>query len=301
MKPKILNRRRLFRIIGVLLILLIVVLYIGFPLAMALTAIAPQPMADREPPEGFNNITVTTADGLALGAWYSEPTNNVAIILIHGAGSGRESTRAYAQMLHEQGFGVLALSMSGYGDSEGRINRLGWNGTRDVGAAIAYLQGRDNVRAIGALGLSMGGEILLGAASSYPMLQAIAVEGATYRTVNEYVALPMNQALHRNFTHRVFSFMVGLLTGDSQPHPPLFESIQSADTTAFLFMAAGENDEEITFNTFYHDSIPNRSTLWIIPNVAHTGGFSRYPAEYAQRITDFFTAQLIDSPVTSTE
>jgi hypothetical protein len=278
------------------MVVLVAALYIGYPLVMAFSAVAPDDGSDGEPPDDFAPITVTTADGLNLGAWYAEPTNGAAIILVHSAGGGRDSTRAYAQMLHGQGFGVLALSMSGFGDSEGRINRLGWRGTRDVGAAVAYLQGRENVRAIGALGLSMGREILLGAASSYPPLRAIAVDGATFRAVNEYIALPMNQPLYRNFTHHVFSFMVGLLTGDSQPQPTLLESIQAADATSFLFMAAGENDAEIAFNTFYRDSVPERSSLWIIPGVGHVGGFGRYPADYEQRVVEFFEAQLLVAP-----
>lgn len=301
MKLDVVKRRRLLRIVGMLLVLLVAVLYIGFPLVMAFAAITPHYNSEIEPPEGFADITVTTTDGLHLGAWYIEPANGAAIILVHGAGSGRESTRAYAQMLQEQGFGVLTLNMSGYGDSEGRINRRGWNGTRDIGAAVAYLQGRDNVRAIGALGLSMGGEILLGAASSYPAVQAIAVDGATARAVNEYSALPMNQPLYRNFTHHVFSFMVGVLTGDRQPQPPLLESLQAAETTTFLFIAAGANDEEVAFNTFYHEAAPDRSSLWIIPDVGHTGGFSRYPAEYEQHVVDFFEAQLLASLATVSE
>lgn len=301
MKLSVLNPRRLLRVVGIVLVLVVAALYIGFPLMMAFASIAPQGKSDVGSPDGFDDITVTTVNGLNLGAWYAEPTNGAAIILVHGAGGGRESMYAYAQMLREQGFGVLALNMSGYGDSEGRINRRGWNGTRDVGAAVAYLQGRDNVRAVGALGLSMGGEILLGAASSYSTLQAIAVDGATARAANEYIVLPMNQPLYRNFTHHVFSFMVGILTGDSQPQPPLSESILSAETTSFLFIAAGEEDEEIAFNTFYHESVLDRSSLWIIPDVGHTAGFSRYPAEYEQRVVDFFKAQLVDNPATGSE
>lgn len=290
------KRKYLIRIVGLVLILVVIALYIGVPTIMAVAAIVPDNGSIAEPPQGFTEITVETDDHMRLSAWYLESANGATIILVHGAGSGSDSTRAYAQMLQAQGFGVLALNMRGYGNSDGRINRLGWNGTRDIGAGVAYLQGQDNVGTIGALGLSMGGEILLGAASSYPALQAIAVDGATARAANEYIALPMNQPLYRNFTHHVFSFMVGVLTGDSQPQPTLLESIKAAETTAFLFIAAGEDDEEIAFNTFYNEVVPDRSSLWVIPDVGHTGGFSRYPAEYEQQLVSFFQAYLLDSP-----
>lgn len=293
MKLNVSKPRRLLRVVGILLVLLVAALYIGFPLVMAFAAIAPQHQSDGAPPNGFANITVTTADGLKLGAWYVEPANGTAIILVHGAGSGRNSVRSHAIMLHCNGFGVLALNMRGYGDSEGNINRLGWNGTRDIGAAIAFLTDQDEVEAIGGLGLSMGGEILLGAASSYPELQAIVADGATYRSVNEYMSLPKNHPLYRNFTHRVFTVMVDLFSGDNPPEPPLLLSIKQAEATAFMFIAAGNETEEVEYNTLFHDAVRDRSSLWVIPDAGHTDGFARTPELYETRIIEFFSVELL--------
>lgn len=285
--------RHLLHVLGILLVLLVAALYIGFPLVMAFAAIAPQHQSDGAPPDGFANITVTTADGLKLGAWYIEPENGATIILVHGAGSGRNSVRSYATMLHHNGFGVLALNMRGYGDSEGSINRLGWMGTSDIGAAVDFLSAQDEVKAIGGLGLSMGGEILLGAASTYPALQAIAVEGATHRCVEEYMALPENRPLYRNFTHRVFTFMVGLFTGEAQPQPPLLTSIERAEATTFLFIAAGNEGDEIDYNTLFHEAARDRSHLWVIPGIGHTGGYGSVPDLYETQVISFFSKDLL--------
>lgn len=278
-------------VIGVIAV--IVVLYIGMPLVMALAAVAPGYSTVPAPPDGFTDVRLTTADGVQLAAWYAAPENGAAIILVHGAGDGRESLHPYAIMLHEQGFGVLAVNMRGYGDSEGQINRLGWQGTIDVGAAVDFLRQQDDVQTIGALGLSMGGEILLGAASTYPEVQAIVAEGATYRSLDEYTALPMNQPLYRHFTHAVFTFWVSLLTGQGQPIPPLTESIRQAESTAFLFIAAGNEDDEIAYNTLFHDLAVDRSQLWVIPNAGHTAGFALVPDQYETQITAFFSDALL--------
>ncbi|MBZ0285858.1 MAG: alpha/beta hydrolase [Anaerolineae bacterium] len=293
MKNKHPKRRRLIRIIGLFVILLIIALYIGIPSIMAVSAIVPDHSSAGEPPQGFSEITVLTDDGVALAGWYAEPENGAVIIVVHGAGSGRNSVRSHAMMLHENGFGVLALNMRGYGDSEGDINRLGWTGTRDISAAIDFLSKRDEVEAIGGLGLSMGGEILLGAASSYPAMQAIAAEGATHRCLEEYTALPKNRPLYRNFTHRVFTLMVGLFSGKAPPEPPLLNSIEQAETTAFLFIAAGNEGEEIDYNTLFHDAVRDHSSLWIIPEVGHTNGLGGVPDLYESRIIEFFRAELL--------
>lgn len=286
------THKRLIRLIGILIILSIVAVYIGLPTVMALTVIAPEAHADGAPPDGFAMITLMTDDNVQLAAWYAEPQNGAAIILVHGAGSGRESMRDYATMLQENGFGVLALNLRGYGDSEGRINRLGWNGTQDISAAIAYLSGRNGVEIIGGLGVSLGGEVLLGATSHYPIIRAVVADGATYRSVNEYTTLPANRPLYRNFTQHVFSFMVTVLSGDIQPEPPLLESIQVADNTSFLFIAAGNEDSEVAYNHLFHETMPD-SSLWIIPDVGHTGGFNHIPDEYEDRVIGFFNQVLL--------
>ncbi len=298
MKKLFSNRRSVFRILGIVLILVVIVLYIGFPSVMAVAVILPSGGSAGEPPEGFADVTLTTQDGLNLVAWYAEPQNGTVIILVHGAGGGRGSLRGHATMLYENGFGVLALNLRGFGDSDGRINRLGWNGTHDIGAAVDYLSGREGVEAIGGLGLSLGGEVLLGAASTYPAIQAVIADGATFRTVREYTSLPANRPLYRSFSQHVFSFMVSVFTGDEPPKPLLLESIQAAETKSFMFIAAGKDSTEVAYNEFFQETIPDRSAVWVIPDVGHTGGFSHDPVEYEQQVLSFFNEVFIRETIT---
>lgn len=292
MKRILSNRRRLLKWMGIILAVVIVIMYIGFPFGAGIAVMLPRGGGDGLPPDGFTDLTLTTDDGISLAAWYAEPQNGAVIILLHGAGRGRDSVRTYATMLRDNGFGVLALNLRGYGASEGQVNRLGWNGTRDVGAAVAYLMSRDEVDSIGGLGISLGGEVLLGAASTYPALQAIAADGATFRSIDEYTALPANQSFVRNVTVRIFSFFVGLFTGDERPLP-LLESIQNSGETSFLFIAAGQDEQEVLFNEVFDQAVRPRGDLWIIADVGHTSGFARHPEAYEQQVIDFFTSALL--------
>ena len=244
------------------------------------------------PPDGFEAVTLEAPDGVELAGWYAPPANGAVIILMHGANGSRESVRGYATMLIEHGYGVLAVDLRGHGESDGTTNRFGWQGTEDVGAAVGFLQARDEVEVIGGLGLSLGGEVLLGAASEYPELAAIAADGATQRSVEELRALPSERPLYRNFTARVMYATVQLITGDDPPKP-LLNSIIEAEWTEILLIAGGSEALEVDFNELFAETVGERAALWVAPDASHTGSFRRYPDEYEQRVIAFFDAALL--------
>ena len=84
-------------------------------------------------------------------------------------------------MLLAHGYGVLLLVPRGQGRSEGDTVR--WAGDQDVLAGIAYLRQRPDVDAdrVGALGFSIGGEMLLRAAAQSETILAAVSEGAGQR------------------------------------------------------------------------------------------------------------------------
>lgn len=261
---------------------------------MGVVAVLPGRQAPGVAPPGFEAITLQTADGISLEAWYAPSSNGAAIVLLHGAGSSRAQLGGHAAMLVRHGYGVLALDLRGHGESGGTTNRLGWESTPDVGAAVDYLLGRPEVEHIGGLGLSMGGETLLGAASQYPQLAAIAADGATRRSLAELLDLPSERPLVRNFTARVFFATVQLLSRQ-QPPAPLLGSMIAAPSTQFFLIAAGSNSSEVAFNEMFAATLGEQATLWIAPNAAHTAAFRQYPDEYEQRLIAFFDAALIDN------
>jgi pimeloyl-ACP methyl ester carboxylesterase len=299
MRLKLPGRKRALRWFVILALVAIVVLYLVVPAAFGVVVVFPYRESVGAPPEGFEDVTLTTGDHVTLKAWYAPSTNGAAVILIHGAGDSREGLRGYAAMLVRHGYGVLALDLRGHGESEGTTNRLGWQGTRDVGTAVEYLQARDEVRAIGGLGLSLGGEVLLGAASAYPALQAVVADGATQRSLGELRALESERPLYRNFTARVMFATVQILTGDDPPKP-LLDSMVEAKSTAFLLIAGGSNSQEVAFNELFAGTVGSRAALWVAPDAPHTGAFSRHPDEYEQRVTAFFDAKLLADPAVST-
>ena len=104
------------------------------------------------------------------------PSKNRAAII---AFAGRRGTQRQTRMLVRHGYGVLLFDRRGEGESEGDPNIFGWQGERDVHAAVDYLRSRADVDPdrIGGIGLSVGGEMMIEAAAESDGLAAIVSEG----------------------------------------------------------------------------------------------------------------------------
>ena len=289
---KLPSRKRLLRWLVGILVAVFVVINVIFPIVFGYVVTTPSRTTVGPAPDGFQVVSLVTSDNIRLAAWYVPPENGAVIILIHGAGDSRDNMRSYAKMLVDNDFGVLALDLRGHGESGGRANRLGWDGTRDVGAAVDYLSEQEEVQTIGGLGLSLGGEVLLGVVSKYPVLKAVVSEGASYRSLEEFHALPSTRNIFRSFSPWLMYTSVRLFSGDTPP-TPILESITEASTTQLLLIAAGNDDREIEYNTLFADTVGNRAAFWIVPDVGHIGGFARDPEEYKRRVVTFFNGALL--------
>ena len=285
---------RIFRTLGIILLCLVLALYVLFPVTMgAIAAMRSAPNIE-PPPDGFEAVTLTAEDGTALVCWYTPGENGTAIILVHGAKSNLASLTQHAAFLREAGYGVLALTLRGHGGSGGRGNAFGWQCGQDVAAAVDYLQAQ-GVEQIGALGLSMGSEVLLGSAADEPAIKAVVADGASQRSLADYLVPENNRSLWRSWTTRVMYASVRLFTGQTPPERTLLSSILDAKDTRFLFIAAGNVEKEPLFGELYHDAVPERSALWIVPNAGHTQGLTTAREEYVSRVIAFFNETLLVS------
>jgi hypothetical protein len=246
---------------------------------------------DNELGVAYENVSFRTSDGLKLVGWYVPSKNGAAVI----AFPGRKGPQAKARMLARHGYGVLLFDRRGEGKSEGEPNSWGWGGHRDAEAAIAFLQRRRDVdpQRIGAIGLSVGGEMLLETAARTDALKAVVSEGAGARSLTEdmdqdvsgaekWIGAPLSAV--KTASVAVFS--------NQSPPENLKDLVPRIAPRAMFLIAAPNSPAGERLNRGYYAAAGQPKTLWEIPESGHVGGQEARPREYERRVIAFLDREL---------
>jgi uncharacterized protein len=235
-------------------------------------------------------IRIQMRNGRKLSAWYVPSRNGAAVLLSHGSGGSRGRVPAHVRMLARHGYGVLALDNPGNGESEGHSNGLGDNAQPAIAAGIDYLEDRPDVnpKRIAGFGVSLGGEVLLDAASRDRRLAAVVSDGATRPTDGDK-ANPKGQ-LESAFgwlTMRSVRAISGMKTS-----PSLIGKMPKIAPRPVLLVAGGGFPDEIPASRLYRDAGGDSVQLWELPDTGHTAGLRKHPVEYERRTVGFLDRAL---------
>jgi alpha-beta hydrolase superfamily lysophospholipase len=117
---------------------------------------------------------VAAHDGLAYSLWLPSRARGGGAVILHGAGSVKESHHDFARVLAAAGFGAIVFDQRGHGDSAGPMD-----GTvdQDIGAMAAVLRERlgDPGAPIALRGSSIGGYFALIAAATVQASAVVAI------------------------------------------------------------------------------------------------------------------------------
>jgi uncharacterized protein len=231
----------------------------------------------------FEEISFTTSDGLLLQGWYVPSKNGAAVISF----PGRRGPQKPARLLASHGYGVLLFDRRGEAESDGDPNLLGWKGTRDIEAAIAFLKTRADVDAdrIGGLGLSVGGEMMLEEAAGNDELKAVVSEGAGMRSVREAVHLDGAEKLAASWIFGVSTVGTAVWTSNLPPRSLTDLSAEITQPVLFIHATPGQGGETLTEQ--YYEAAKGRKEYWAAPG-GHTGAIDAAPEEYERRVVGFF-------------
>ena len=87
---------------------------------------------------GARDLTLHTADGLKLGAWFvpatGQPDTGMAVLVAPGNGGNRASRAGLAEALSRRGLAVLLMDYRGYGGNPGRPDQEGLAADADAAA-----------------------------------------------------------------------------------------------------------------------------------------------------------------------
>ena len=283
-------RRSLLTIAG-----LLVATQIIFPVVIAQvvthTLRAHVPTPDLGAPH--EDVTFTTSDGLHLRGWFVPSKNGATVIVVPGRSGPQKQTR----LLVRNGYGVLLFDRRGEGVSDGDPNIFGWGGDRDLHAAAAYLQARDDVDGsrIGAIGLSVGGEMLIHAAAHSDAFKAVVSEGASGQSLRDELDNPgLPDRLMDLPTQVSLTAALALFTNELPP-PSLQSEVAKIAPTPVLFVYGekGQGGTETGPNKGFYAAAREPKQIWEVPNGQHVAGITTAPEEYERRVVGFLGEALL--------
>jgi dienelactone hydrolase len=274
---------------------LLVAAFVLFPISIAyvVTHVAPEGVPAPNLGAPYAEVQFTTSDGLLLKGWYVPSKNRAAVISF----PGRSGTRLQARMLARHGYGVLLFDRRGEGASEGDWNVFGWQGERDLHAAVRFLQGRADVdpERIGGIGRSVGGEMLIEAAAESDAFKAVVSEGGSGRSVRDDFANRGGgvTAMLGLTTQAVLTSAVAVFNNNLPP-----ESLKSLvprispGAVFFIYGEHGQGGTEKKPNQGFYAEAGQPKEIWEVPGAKHVGGITTQPAEYERRVIAFFDSVL---------
>jgi hypothetical protein len=284
--------RRYARRVALALAFLVTLPFVMFPFAEAYVvthsarAYVPTPQLGA----AHENVSFTTSDGLRLHGWFVPSKNGATVISF----PGRKGPQKPARLLVSEGYGVLLFDRRGEGESDGNPNALGWRGTRDLEAAIAYLRSRPDVDPdrIGGVGLSVGGEMMLQAAAETDGFKAVVSEGAGIRSVREAIHMDGIEKVAPSWLFGLVTAGTAVFTSDLPPRSLTDLSAEITEPVLFIHATPGQGGETLTEK--YYEAAKGPKQYWAAPG-GHTGALDAAPQEYGRRVLGFFDRNLLNS------
>jgi fermentation-respiration switch protein FrsA (DUF1100 family) len=236
----------------------------------------------------FEEVKLTTMDGIRLAAWYTPAENGSVILVAHGYGGNRPED--IHVMLARNGYGVLAWDARAHGESGGETCSLGYYEQLDAEAALTYALSQPEVEHVGAWGGSMGGATMILTAAKHPEIEAV-VSDSAFPSLEDVVRLNTPIKVMQPFV----LFFAEQKTGVDLDQVRPVEAIAKISPRAVLVIDGWEGSA-IVMNSPHRlfDAAGEPKELWVEDGVPHLGMYDHDPQKYERRVIGFFDEYLVE-------
>ena len=248
----------------------------------------------------FQDVSITTVDGVRVGAWYVPPTrtDGASIIFIHGHVSNRSHFLARAALFAEQGYGMLFLDLRHHGTSDGDISTMGLLEVRDVQAAFDFLteQPAVNPDRIAIYGHSMGGATAIMAFRRITQARVLIAESA-YSSLEDNLRLRIVQDLPipAFILPQVIIQFCNILTDENLFDVRPIDDIQHLDGRPVLLVHGTlDNVVPIENSEQLFAAAHEPKAFWRIEGAGHMSSFEVSSEEYEAHIMPFLEQYLVN-------
>jgi fermentation-respiration switch protein FrsA (DUF1100 family) len=197
-----------------------------------------------------------------------------------------------AEFLRRAGYSLILFDAQAHGESPGEHITFGYLEARDARAAVDFARTEFPEMAIGYLGVSQGGAAALLGPTPLPV-DALVVE-AVYPSLRQAVVARIAIRLGP-----LAPLLAPLLLAQVEPRLGVpvdaIAPIEGArHIQAPLLLIAGDLDRHtrIEESRAIFEAAPEPKSLWVVPGAAHQNFHRVAPAEYEERVLDFFAHTL---------
>lgn len=241
------------------------------------------------------DFSVRAPDGIALRGWKvrAQSPNGDWILLFHGVSDNRTGVLGHAELLLRHGYNVVMMDSRAHGESGGDMATYGWKERYDTVAIANAIISQENVRHLGALGVSMGAAIALQSAAVEPRIEAVVAEDpfANLREVSyDYGGLHFSPLLGKTLFRPATIFAISELAKAGGFPPDDVSPEKAVAVGPFpILLICGTSDHTIPCRHAEEIFRTARGPkeLWVVDGAGHASALGRAPVEYEDRVIRF--------------
>lgn len=246
------------------------------------------------------DFEVRAPDGVALKGWKvrARVPNGNWIVVLHGVADNRTGNIGHAEFLLRNGYSVVMMDSRAHGKSGGSMATYGWLERHDTVAIVDALMATENVRHVGALGVSMGAAISLQSAAIDPRIVAVVAEDpfANLREVSyDYGGLNITPLLGKTlFRPASIAAMreAGLAGGFSADDVSPERAVASRAFAVLIICGTRDHRIPCRHAERVYDAAIGPKELWEVDGASHAAALGHAPQEYEARTVGFFRRYL---------
>lgn len=255
----------------------------------------PELHAVQGPPDDIplESLRIPRADGDTVAAWFAEGDGSRGgVLLAHGMRSDRRQMLDRARFLFAAGYSVLLIDLQAHGETHGQQITFGYRESFDVKAALDYLKIRLGGRPVGLIGASLGGAAALLGTSPVDA-EAVVLEGvygSIEQAVGNRIAIRLGEIGHWLAPLLVWQIAPRLGIGPEQLAPNA--TIHRLDAPVMIIAGTQDRRTRLGESKSLYLRARSPKRLWLINGARHEDFHRHSPADYEQRVLDFFNRHL---------
>ncbi|HKF21555.1 MAG TPA: alpha/beta fold hydrolase [Candidatus Angelobacter sp.] len=255
----------------------------------------------------LEDVSIQTADGTTLKAWYIHPRNfnGAAVILLHGITDNREGMAGFARLFLDHGYAVLMPDARRHGESGGTLATYGLRESDDLHRWVSWIYARDlsPQECVYGVGESYGAALMLEALPAEPRFCAVVVE-SPFSTAREMSYERVSAPLHLGpwFGHTLGRPVITSAVlyvrwryGIDLLEPSPLAGVTHSNVPVLLIHGAADADISPRHSVILAKAAPDRVQLWLVPKAGHTMAWAAAHQEFEGRLLAWFSTHRRDT------